>query len=116
MKQDESWLPRSPLGWAVGFSGTLMLFASVYAGERPVSPTLITVTPKITTVTVRTVAHSPIPFVSHTVCVDALHAERRQATGTAQLRDLQVGLYHCERMEENASLAMVGAPSGRGLQ
>jgi hypothetical protein len=110
MKQDGRWLPRSPLGWALGFSGTVLLFASVHGGERPTPLTITTVEPKITTVTVRPVVIASSPFVSETVCLEALRTERGHMTRIAQSGS-QISLYHCERMAENDTIEMVSTPT-----
>jgi hypothetical protein len=87
-----------------------MLFASVHVGERPTPLKITTVEPKITTVAVRPVRHAANPFVSETVCLDALQVERGLA-GMGRASESQVGLYHCERLAEDDPMEMVSSPT-----
>lgn len=112
MKQDGRWFPVSPLGWALGFSCTVMLFASAYTSDKPASLNIATVKPKITTVTVRTVTQSSSPFVSQAVCIEALRPSRSYAPRIEHSSgSTGVSPYHCQRIAENASLEMVNTPS-----
>jgi hypothetical protein len=108
MKRDCGWLPSSPFGWALGFSSTVLLFASVHVAGTPSSRTVRTVEPRITTVAVRPVAYPATPFVSETVCFEALQTERRHG-GIMQSRELRVSHYYCERLAAKDSIEMVSA-------
>jgi hypothetical protein len=94
------------LGWALGFSSTVLLFASVHVVGAPSSPTITTVEPKITTVAVRPVAYPASPFVSGTVCFEALQTEHGHR-GTERSRELRVGHYYCGRLAAKDSIEIV---------